>query len=971
MTGDLGDWTGVGDVLTVTISGLTNGDAYDFEVRAFNSGGNGPAAMVSATPTGAPDMPGALSASPTEDSVTLTWVASDDNGSAITGYEHQYYEMGGTAPTTWMNAGDVTTVTIDTLTKGTTYTFNVRAVNSVGASDAATVDETPSGKPGAPQNLTATGGAGRITLSWDAPADDGGSPILNYRIEKYNASTTNWDHLTTVSGTTTEHPDTNVTIGATTEYRVRAMNVNTSQPSDWATVSGIAQGRAVPDAPTELKANRGDGSITYTWEAPESNGGAALIRYEYRHYESTETPADTDDWTSSSLRTGVSFPNLDSATSYLFQVRAVNEVGAGEMETITGPAATTPSLPRRFLAQADNNDAEIELSWDDPLEDGGADVTAYHLQSKVGDDGDWADVDGWAATGDNTDDEITFMALTWGETYYYRLRAINTHSALQVAEADRTATQEEELDELDWAEASATVASNWPARVAAEPTTTFEDGRIKVTWVKPADHGQPITTYRLRWRSGIATTDFPAANVVEVQAPAIEYIMIGPDPGEDYNFQVLAVNSLTEDDEIDNTPGGIGDVADFPIKWSLPSDDLDVPVVTDQDTAAEDSANGLTVDDASDGRATITWRREADLSGTQVVQYTVASYDLEWIHLGPPEDSDTPPTTLAIDADDWDDATSENLAAQALMQRIIGPLPGNTSLFVRVRVVSTVGTKSAWTQAATTNITARAPDHPELTATIIGQNVILSWDAPESNGSPIVRYELQFKKDDGDFGDGDDSEDPDNDVITIPQTDSNGETVPPATTYSHEELDGGATYTYRIRTVTVCNDETENNCDSEDAVTGSSRKWSAEVVATSDSGPDPDPVVPGTPVLTASPDNSDGSIDLKWEKPDKGASSITSYQLQRWNGSAWENLPASLDAQDEEYTDTTAELGQMYYYAIRAVSAAGLMGEWTQRDFPNAMLNAKAPAKIDLSLDVNGQAITLMWATPEDNGTPR
>ena len=69
------------------------------------------------------------------------------------------------------------------------------------------------------------------------------------------------------------------------------------------------------------------------------------------------------------------------------------------------------------------------------------------------------------------------------------------------------------------------------------------------------------------------------------------------------------------------------------------------------------------------------------------------------------------------------------------MQRIIGPLPGNTNLFVRVRVVSTVGTESAWTQlTAAETIEPRAPDHPELTATIIGQNIILTWDAPESNG---------------------------------------------------------------------------------------------------------------------------------------------------------------------------------------------------------------------------------------------
>ena len=68
------------------------------------------------------------------------------------------------------------------------------------------------------------------------------------------------------------------------------------------------------------------------------------------------------------------------------------------------------------------------------------------------------------------------------------------------------------------------------------------------------------------------------------------------------------------------------------------------------------------------------------------------------------------------------------------MQRIIGPLPGNMNLSVRIRVVSTVGVKSTtvqqkqhgWTTLAPMDIAERAPEHPELLATIIGQNVILS-----------------------------------------------------------------------------------------------------------------------------------------------------------------------------------------------------------------------------------------------------
>ena len=181
----------------------------------------------------------------------------------------------------------------------------------------------------------------------------------------------------------------------------------------------------------------------------------------------------------------------------------------------------------------------------------------------------------------------------------------------------------------------------------------------------------------------------------------------------------------------------------------------------------------------------------------------------------------------------------------------------------------------------------------------------------------------------------------------------------PATTHSHEDLKADVTYTYRIRSVTEENDEDM----------GADRKWSAEVTATSDPGPPEDPVVPGTPPLEAEADNEDGLIELSWDEPsDTGSEDITSYHIQRWDGSEWAPL-ASLGAEDDEYEDTTAELGKMYYYAIRAESDAG-MGEWTQRNFPPAMLWAKAPDTPELTVTVDGQDITLSWTAPEANGAP-
>ena len=173
---------------TVTVYGLTNGTTYDFKVRAVNrlmiSGGqevDGPgqeSLEVSAKPLGKPltEVNLAEAKSDEDSRVELIWTLtntppspSDDD---VSGF--QYHQKAGGGYGSWIDIrnSDATTRNhfVTGLTNGTTYTFEVRAVNSSGGGLASNEESAvPSIPPGAPTNLTATAGDKEVRLTWTAP----------------------------------------------------------------------------------------------------------------------------------------------------------------------------------------------------------------------------------------------------------------------------------------------------------------------------------------------------------------------------------------------------------------------------------------------------------------------------------------------------------------------------------------------------------------------------------------------------------------------------------------------------------------------------------------------------------------------------------------------------------------------------------------------------------------------------------
>jgi hypothetical protein len=203
-TSPSGSWTtfadGVSTATSTTITGLTNGTAYDVRISAINTTGTGTASTaVTATPGVAPDAPTSVLLTPGTTLLTATWTAPANNGgAAITDYVIEYR----TNPSgTWTvfpdSVSTATTATITGLTAGTAYDVRIRALNTYDLSTPSVIaTATPTGW---------TPAALGTNLSLWLDADEASTITLNgSTVSQWNDKSGNGRHAT--QGTASAQP---------------------------------------------------------------------------------------------------------------------------------------------------------------------------------------------------------------------------------------------------------------------------------------------------------------------------------------------------------------------------------------------------------------------------------------------------------------------------------------------------------------------------------------------------------------------------------------------------------------------------------------------------------------------------------------------------------------------------------------------------------------------------------------------
>ena len=452
-----------GGITSTVIGNLQVSTAYTLSVWALSPIGAGSAAVAAVTiPVFAPAAPQSLTAVAFVNGAgaSLSWGAPTVNGgAAITGYVLSYG-----AET--INLGATTAATIGGLTPGEEYAFTLRAANSAGAGAAATAAATmPAVLPGAPTGFTASAfvdGMG-ASLSWSAPAFDGGASVTGY-VLSYGSETVTLGETpaVTIGG---------LAAGGEYAFTLRAQN----SVGAGAAATAAASLANVPGAPVGFTANAVAGGASLSWSAPAADGGASLTGYVLAYGDVLQTLAAT--------ATAATIGGLTPGGEYAFTLRAGNAVGLGAAATASvAVPAVLPGAPEGFTASAVEGGASLQ--WSAPASDGGASVTGYVLTY------------GTETINLGATLAATLGGLTSGGEYAFTLRAGN---AVGLG-------------------AAATASVAIPAVLPGAPegfTASAVEGGASLQWSAPAsDGGASVTGYVLSYGAETATLDNTLAATV-------------------------------------------------------------------------------------------------------------------------------------------------------------------------------------------------------------------------------------------------------------------------------------------------------------------------------------------------------------------------------------------------------------------------------------------------------------------------
>ncbi|XP_014667690.1 PREDICTED: titin-like [Priapulus caudatus] len=359
-----------------------------------------------------------------------------------------------------------------------------------------------------------------ITIAWEKPEHDGGSPITGYIVEKRDTRDNRWETVAT-NVTETEWTIPQLKEGHSYSFSVSAVNaIGASAPVE------TAEATKATRQPEPAKLNLDEallrdgikvkGGDTIKIEVPFSGCPTPDVKFTKNGEPLGRRAKVTVDEDKAILE--IPRADRDDAGSYGVEIK--NDLGEDSAE-IPVTIIDKPKSPQNLTVPETTVDT-VTLAWEPPADDGGSPITGYRIERRD------ARRQMWTDAGTATECTYTVPGLIEGNRYHFRVSAQSKAGNSEPLETSQPITAKNMFDE--------------PEPPAAPEVSNITPESCIINWKPPEkDAGIPVTGYHLEKRTGYSPRWMKVSRepITDTSYRLDELV-----EGEEYEFRVAAENRM-------------------------------------------------------------------------------------------------------------------------------------------------------------------------------------------------------------------------------------------------------------------------------------------------------------------------------------------------------------------------------------------------------------------------------------------